>query len=200
MKVAYFIRHSKREDVITHEKHSEANLTKEGIVIAEEFGKGLFSSFKNINIYSSPIPRCIQTGEAILSSNIKKGHLETSRILGNPGAFVYGNALEIFNKLGTVGVVQAINNGEKLPYINKQETGVKFLFNYVKKQTKKAEEKTVSLFITHDAIIAPFINFYLDEVFSEEHWIEFIGGVKINFEEDSVQVQRHYGKKLGSLL
>lgn len=111
-------------------------------------------------------------------------------MLGEPGPFVFGDAADIFVKLGTAGVVEAMETGESLQYIRKEEEGTKILLDYLRAETEKSDNQTANVFITHDACIAPVIHFLIGEFFNQEHWIEFLGGLRIDFDTNSLTIKR----------
>lgn len=195
MKTAYVIRHSKRDEIIDLKAHDLVLLNDEGKTLARNFGKKLSTQHSRIKIISSPIKRCVQTGECILEAFAEKCVIEKSSILGEPGPFVYGDALGNFLELGTAGVVEALENGIELAYMRSEVEGANLLLNFLKQETNKNLPSTASVFITHDSCIAPFINFLTGEYFDETHWIEFLGGLKIQFQEDILNVERIYGKE-----
>ena len=180
MKTAIVIRHSKRDHIENPSEHVKTLLNDEGIELARNLGKLLAKEFKSIKVYSSPIQRCIQT-------------VQLSNVLGEPGPFIYGDAIESFSKLGTTGVVEAIENGKSLPLIRSEAEGTKILLDFVRRETSSSEGDCVTVFVTHDACIAPVINFFTGEFFSENHWIEFLGGLKIKFNTNGLAVERWKG-------
>ena len=190
MKTAFVIRHSERDSVKDPLKHAEVVLNENGKKIAYEFGKDLSRVFPKVRVFSSPIERCIQTGKCIQAAFDDDSEIQISYVLGEPGPFVFGDAADSFVRLGTAGVVEAIENGESLQYIRKEEEGTKILLDYLRKETEKSDSQTATVFITHDACVAPAINFLIGEFFNHEHWIEFLGGLRIDFDTNSLTIKR----------
>ena len=190
MKTAFVIRHSERDSVKDPLKHAEVVLNEEGKRIAYEFGKNLSKTFPKVRVLSSPIERCIQTGKCIQAAFDGDSEIQISNMLGEPGPFVFGDAADIFVKLGTAGVVEAMETGESLQYIRKEEEGTKILLDYLRAETEKSDNQTANVFITHDACIAPVIHFLIGEFFNQEHWIEFLGGLRIDFDTNSLTIKR----------
>lgn len=195
MKTVFVIRYSKIEEIENIQANWNTTLTEDGFQMAKCFGETLASSFKKVKIFSSPIQRCIDTGKAIMFVQDEKQDIEISNVLGTTEVFFSGNSAESFEKSGTAGVMQAINNRENPLFIDSQGKNVKILFDYIKEQMKFADEDSVSVFITHDSILAPFINYFLDENFKEEHCIESIGGLKFQFDDNIMNVSRWKGEK-----
>ena len=190
MKTAFVIRHSERDSVKDPLKHAEVVLNENGMRIAHEFGENLSKSFSKVRVFSSPIERCIQTGKCIQAAFDDNSEIQISDVLGEPGPFVFGDAMESFVMFGTVGVVERIEKGTSMPFIRKEEEGTKVLLDYLRSETEKSDEATANVFITHDACIAPVINFLTGEVFDKNHWIEFLGGLKIQYDKDLINIKR----------
>ena len=190
MKTAFVIRHSERDSVKDPLKHAEVVLNENGMRIAREFGESLSSTFSKVRVFSSPIERCIQTGKCIQAAFKDDSEIQISNVLGEPGPFVFGDAIESFVTLGTVGVVERIEKGISMPFIRKEEEGTKVLLDYLRNETDKSDGLTANVFITHDACIAPAINFLIGEFFNQEHWIEFLGGLRIDYDTNSLTIKR----------
>lgn len=190
MKTAFVLRHSERDSVKDPLKHAEVVLNENGKRIASEFGKNLAKHYSKVRVFSSPIERCIQTGKCIQAAFDDDFEIQISNVLDEPGPFVFGDAADIFVKLGTTGVVEAMETGESLPYIRKEEEGTKILLDYLRDETEKSDNQTANVFITHDACIAPAIHFLIGEFFNQEHWIEFLGGLRIDFDTNSLTIKR----------
>lgn len=193
MKEAFIIRHSKREHVARVQEHAKAQLTKEGIAAAEDLGKWFAENFQKVKVYSSPIDRCVDTGRCIQRAFSNNTDIVISSMMGEPGPFVYGDAIESFNKLGTVGVVVALEEGRTLPLIRSKEEGTQLLIDHVLDELRIAEDGTALVFVTHDACVAPAINLLAGEFFDEKHWIEYLGGLEIQINEGEPVITRFKG-------
>lgn len=190
VKTAFVIRHSDRDSVKNPLNHAVVLLNAEGEKLAREFGKKLAQEFSKIRIFSSPIQRCIQTGKCIQEAFDDDSEVQLSTVLGEPGPYVFGDTADLFVTLGTVGVVEGIENGTPPPFNRKEEEGAKILLDYLRAETVKSDEQTANVFITHDACIAPVIHCFTGEYFNKEHWIEFLGGLKIQFGEGMLNIKR----------
>ena len=83
-----------------------------------------------------------------------------------------------------------IENGTPPPFNRKEEEGAKILLDFLRTETDKSDEITANVFITHDACIAPVIHCFTGEYFNKSHWIEFLGGLKIQFGEGMLNIKR----------
>lgn len=186
----YVIRHSKRDEITNPMDHKKVLLNTEGILMAQKWGESLSQEFDKIMVYSSPVERCIQTAKCILEVFNEYKEVFLSDMLGEPGPFIYGNAWKSFERFGTIGVVERLEKGEALPYIRNEAEGVRNFLNYMRSEANKTDANTALVFITHDACIAPIINFFTGEYFCKDHWIEYLGGLKFQFNNSSLTIQR----------
>ncbi len=197
MGIAFLIRHAERNSILNPRDHTVELLNEKGKTEATYLGIELSKAFSSIAIYSSPITRCIQTGEYIAKAFRDDINIHTSSILGNPGPFVFGDAMDSFESLTTKGVVASMIKEKRLPFIRSIAEGSKILLDFIQKETDRYGNNVAVIFISHDAIVAPFINFLTNEEFNQSHWIEFLEGIKISFNsngnEKSLQFQRVYG-------
>lgn len=199
MGIAFLIRHAERNRIINPKKHATVLLNEKGKTEATNLGFELSKIFSSIVIYSSPINRCIQTGKCLAQTFGENISIYTSNILGEPGPFVFGDAMNSFESLTTKGVVDSMIKRKQLPFIRSIDEGSKILLDFIQKETNKYSSKIAVIFISHDAIVAPFINFLTHEKFNKSHWIGFLEGIKILFDtntnKECFQVQRIYGAK-----
>ena len=145
----YLIRHAEKIDSTMYSK-----LTDKGKSDSFLYGKNLkYNNIKINLIISSPIERCIQTAQ-----KISEGHgyieIEESTLLGNPGIFINNGdrAMEIFNNYKLIDIINMQLSRQDLDGFNKIEAATKKLLSFMENQ------KDNILYISHDAIITPFIN------------------------------------------
>lgn len=146
----YLIRHAEKLDNSVH-----AKLTRKGLSDSYLYGKNLRVNNINIDlIISSPIERCIQTAKKI-SSGYGDIKIKESTLLGNPGIFVNDgdSAMEIFNNHTLVDIINMLLSGQKLNGFNKIDVATKKLLLFMENQRDN------TLYVSHDAIITPFIHF-----------------------------------------
>jgi len=60
-----------------------------------------------------------------------------------------------------------------------------------KSKFKKIENNSILILVTHDAIVAPFINFYFNEWFDENNWVDFLDGVFITKKSNQITMNRN---------
>jgi len=192
--IAIIIRHADREH-ITPGKNEDEPLNETGKINSIRFGEKL-SIFNGVKIFTSPVGRCIQTGEAIIKGFQKQGCISQSNILGEPGPFVLDGQLagQMFNEFGTKCIVEKQIAGEKIIGIRPLADGCKLLKNYIVSKMNMKIEGNILIFISHDAIIAPFIYKYTREKFGRENWLDFLDGITLMKENKNILFIRN-GKK-----
>ncbi len=145
----YLVRHAEKLDSSVH-----AKLTSKGLSDSYLYGENLKSNNIKIDlIISSPIERCIQTAKKI-SEGYGDIKIKESTLLGNPGIFVNNGdkAMEIFNNYKLVDIINMQLSGQELNGFNKIDVATKKLLLFMENQRDNI------LYISHDAIITPFIN------------------------------------------
>jgi hypothetical protein len=192
-KLCLIIRHSERNHIPKGKHDIETLLNEKGIQRAKEFGE-ILKPFENIKIISSPVERCRETAKYILEGfGCREKEILLSNVLGEPGPYVYDGkvAVHYFINQSVYEVVKRQQNGEILNGIYPIEKGSKILFNFVVNEFQKIENKTILVLVTHDAIVAPFVNFYFNEWFDEKNWVDFLDGVFITKKSNQTIMNRN---------
>lgn len=166
--------------LIRHAEKSPAGeqyLTSQGLDDALNYGKQLKQQGMQLDeIISSPVKRCIQTSEKIVEGLQSGINIQKSHLLGEPGIFVTDDkeAATLFDKFTVCEVINKIIKGEELPGFLPIEDDCTPLIDEI--QTKIALNRSV-LYISHDAIIMPFIA-YLSRIkeISESEIIDYLDG------------------------
>jgi broad specificity phosphatase PhoE len=184
---AILIRHSERNHIPDGVHDIITPINAQGEIIATELGKTM-RSFESIKIISSPVDRCVQTGNAIMKGFGTQSAISYSNLLGDPGPFVFDCevAKDHFINMTCKTVVETQIAHKELAGIRPIEEGSEILKRYIVLEMQNNTPNNLLIFITHDAILAPFIFQYTGEKFNHEHWIDFIDGVA--FIEKSEQV------------
>jgi hypothetical protein len=123
----------------------------------------------------------------------RNGSVLQSNILGEPGPFVVDRKLagEAFKELSTYGVVENQIAGVEITGISPLAEGCERLKNFIVSEMNMNPSGNLLVFITHDAIVAPFIYQYTGEKFDKEHWIAFSDGAIITKEGENIQMTRN---------
>lgn len=177
-KTALLIRHADRNIIPQGSLGDEIQLNTRGKQNAFNFGKKLIN-FPVNKFYTSPIMRCRQTAKHTIKGYKKEVRVETSTVLGDPGAYVYKPEAigEYYLKKGFEAIYKEYITGKKVPGLRGEE-GSTILYNFLKEKTEK---EGLTIFITHDVLIAYFNFHRKGKVYTKENWIPFLGGVLLEF-------------------
>jgi len=192
-KLCLIIRHSERNHIPKGKHDIETLLNENGIKRAKDFGKVL-RYFEDIKIISSPVERCRETAKYIYEGFGKKeNEILLSKVLGEPGPYVYDGkiAVNYFINQSVYEVVKRQQNGEILNGIYPIEKGSKILFDFAVNEFQRIENKNILILVTHDAIVAPFVNYYFKEWFDENNWVDFLDGVFITKNYNQIIMNRN---------
>lgn len=160
------IRHAEREPFRRGEPGSSKNLTERGKAQAEALAHALPPIRA---AYASPMPRCMQTASLIAGKPAA-----ASKMLGDPGAFIFDNALshEFYCRTSTVAAIRSYIEGASLPGHYPITEGAERMLSYLK---STAEDRGVVLCVTHDAFAVSLIAVLTGADFSND-WLDFLDG------------------------
>jgi len=177
-KVALIIRHADRERIPAGVHDVKTPINKLGEKNAKQIGASL-RQFDSIKIITSPVNRCVQTGNAIIDGFGKQSQISQSKLLGEPGPFVVNGELakKYFVDLGCFCTVKMQIKNQIMEGIRPTKEGSELLTKFVIDEMKNYTLGNLLVFVSHDAILAPFIFHYTGETFDEKNWISFLDGV-----------------------
>jgi len=166
------------------------NLTQKGLDDASNYGKELTQQGISFDrVISSPIKRCVQTSENIIKGMGSAIKIQESTLLGNPGIFVTDDqqAGKVFETLSVCTVINHTLQGKVLPGFLPIDKACKKLINEI--QTQIDANKS-SLYVSHDAIIMPFIGYILKiNQFTEAEIVDYLNGYTIKKTLDGLCVR-----------
>ncbi|MBL4865719.1 MAG: histidine phosphatase family protein [Pseudomonadales bacterium] len=184
-------RHSIREKAASKRVSYKLPLTKEGVLLAEQWGELL--TWPVESFYSSAVGRCVDTAKAMARGQLTEGSLvdaksiNTEDILMEPGSYVSDMALAgpIFNRIGPLRFASQHLSEEITAGVVSPQAGAKRFFEYF--QAKTGSVNTLSVHVTHDTILAALV-YHLLEVseISEDHWPWMMEGLFIWFDQGFV--------------
>ncbi|MBR3070611.1 histidine phosphatase family protein [Fibrobacter sp.] len=181
-RIAVLLRHSERGEIPAGSFGTEVMLSENGIKEAISFGEKI-ADLKITHIFCSPIDRCVQTAQFIkegLTGKQQNIQITQETQLGTPG-FHIANA-DIAGKAyldyGCSGVFEHFSQGEKIPGIASVESLKTDAMQWIKDKTS---QNGITLFVTHDALIAHFAYANKIHTYTKENWIQFLDGIIIVF-------------------
>jgi len=177
-KIALLIRHADRNKIPEGSFGDEVELNTKGKQNAFQFGEQLID-YKINKVFSSPVKRCVQTGKQIVKAYKQSVDIEVNNLLGEPGAFIENpqEVGEYFLKFGYEKMYHDYVSGIKIPGIRGRD-GFEILYQFIKENTIN---EGITIFVTHDIVIANFDFHFSGKIYSKENWILFLGGLVLEF-------------------
>lgn len=183
--VALFTRHSIREQAKQGFAGYDVPLTPEGVRLAEAWGSRLGRPLHAA--WSSPVGRCVDTAKAMLAGAARQDLEITPHLqLVEPGCFVKDirTVGPLFLQMGPVEFANH-HFGVPLRGIRSPAAGTLRLLDFVRGGL--GDPGTLSLFVTHDTILAACIYTLLGiERIEQDHWPWMMEGAFLWFEEQEV--------------
>ena len=175
--VSLVIRHAEREDIPAGSFGHDVNLTAEGTLAAEQLGVAL-SERRALTVVSSPVPRCVQTAQAMLRGAGTSAEVLTDRHLGDPGAFIVDaeTAGPLFLKLPIPEIARRqLHYSAPLPGMRPTPEGVENLLELA--TSPLGDNGRLHVFVTHDIILSVFVASIIDSSLEETGWPDFLEGL-----------------------
>ena len=164
------IRHAEREDIPAGTFGHEVNLTAGGTLAAEQLGAAL-SENRALTVVSSPVPRCVQTAQAMLWGAGSAAQVAKDPRLGGPGAFIVDaeTAGPLFLELPIPEIARRqLHDTAPLPGMRPTSEGVEILLELA--TTSMGESGRMHVFVTHDIILSVFVASIIDSSLEETGW------------------------------
>ena len=177
--VSLIIRHAERAEIPAGTFGHDVNLTAEGTCAAEGLGAAL-SGDRGLTFLSSPVPRCIQTAQAMLRGAGLSSEIHTDPRLGGPGAFVIDpeTAGQLFLELPVPEIARRqIQDASSLPGMRPTSEGIEMLLDLVTSPLGK--EGRLHVFVTHDIILSVFAASILRSSLEEIGWPDYLEGLLV---------------------
>ena len=183
------VRHAEREPITPGADVLSVPLTPFGLESAKQFG-ALFRHHSTRFFYSSPVGRCMDTLIAILEGlgfSPKEAARKATphRIMADAYINDPEKAKHVYVAKDPEQTILDYTAGAETPGFAPVGRGARTLLNFI---LDHMENKTLSLFVTHDALIMPFKKHFVGEHFSRDNWLPFLDGCVIYREENRVFV------------
>lgn len=170
--VAGLLRHAERQPFLPGDFGNEVTLTEKGIVSCQSLANKLNTQL--IQLYTSPVKRCLQTAE-LLSSTAKFSCFKTSNLLGDPGIFIIDRhqAHDYCTQHDPVTMVRHLLSQQRNPagFCYSTEASVFELIQYL---LNAATEPGLTLFITHDSILSVVLGIIFEQIELDELWPDYL--------------------------
>ena len=165
---ALVLRHAERGEIPTGTFGVDVSITANGVVSARRLGE-MLSGRRRVSVTSSPVPRCVQTAEAILQGAGRNIDVVLDRRLGDPGPFVEDPEVAgpLFLKSDVLDIVRhQLSDSEPTPGMRPTSDGVRVLLDLV--ATGLESRGLLNAYVTHDSIlivlVARLFGMSIDEV------------------------------------
>lgn len=181
------IRHAETESRSNRETPTDAEISEAGRAASKEFGRMFSRQFGRPRLVkSSPVKRCVDTAQEFISCFDKSCDPELSSILGSPGCFVADEELaaENFRRYGVERVALRLARGDKLPGMRHIYDGVRMLLSEAIADLETI--KGAGVYVTHDAILVPFILHCTRQAVVKANWPGFLEGVGLWRDSDGL--------------
>ena len=185
--VALVLRHAEREPITPGTYGNDVPLTERGTHSARRLGEAL-SSRASSAIITSPLPRCVQTAQAVIDGANRNGAAVADHRLGNPGPFVTAPELSgpTLLEIGPRAMAQCqLTEKEPPPGMRATDQGVELLLNLIRPHL--ADRGLVSLFITHDLVLAVLVGSLYRLNVGEFDWPDYLDALVVWKQSDRLR-------------
>lgn len=185
--VMLLLRHSARGPLPVGEAGNDVRITKAGKHHAEEFGRRLGVQIRSLQ--SSPVPRCIQTANALREGANPNLDITMSQLLGDPGVYVLDGDLAWSNweRLGHEEVMRRlVSEDEPLPGMAQPDEAAQLLLSHMLKSA--GDSCGLHLFVTHDSVITATVSRLQGSPHGPSDWPFFLEGALFWQSEEGVHV------------
>ena len=178
-KLALLIRHADRERIPDGDFGNDVPINEKGQKNAIELGKKLQGHTVN-KIFTSPIPRCIQTAEHISRGYGTSLEIVVSKCLGDPGLHVVDESLsgEFYLQHGFDEMYRRFMAREEIPGTRGADAYRAAMTDFLNQNTA---DKGLTLFITHDSLIAFYDYALRGIVYTKDRWVKYLTGMIIKY-------------------
>ena len=185
---ALLIRHAERPNFSVLNFRNDTPITANGLEESRKLGKWLQGQ-DFTGLFSSPVHRCLQTCEGIRQgADLSHLPITTKAGLGEPGSYIV-NPLVVFAYFLTtdVSVVirRFISRGRMSGFLPLKEGSVRILKDLL---SDLSRDNTRNLYVSHDAVLAPFISYFTGQRFEDTDWINYLDGVFIAVKDGEVRL------------
>jgi broad specificity phosphatase PhoE len=183
--VAILVRHAERPPLSAGEIGDDLSITEEGDRAARRLGAVLGPRIASIA--TSPVRRCRETAAAILAGAEVSLEPRLDRLLGDPGVFVSdpAQAWENWLRLGNAAVIEHLaTSSSVLAGMAEARGAAGRLLRMLEAAT--GEGTGVHLFVTHDAVLAPFVSRALG--IAHVLWPDFLAAAVVWSDGDALRI------------
>jgi broad specificity phosphatase PhoE len=186
---ALLIRHAEREPITDGEAMYVAPLTERGKADARQLGRSLKGHRLNA-FFSSPVPRCVETNVSVLEglgfdTEEARQRARPHPVLAEAYMEDFEKARRVFKLADPEQIILDYTSGMPVPGFGTIERGAKALLDFIR---ENVSEGTLSVFVTHDALIMPFKRHFQGTSYTRDNWLTFLDGCVIRVEGQEMYI------------
>ncbi|MEI8085627.1 MAG: histidine phosphatase family protein [Paludibacter sp.] len=181
-KLALLIRHGDREQIPQGEFGNEILLNEKGRKNSLAFGVAL-KEFPVKRIFTSPIPRCAQTAELIAEGYGNNLEIISTKCLGDPGLHTADEKIagEYYLAHGLHEILKMFMRNDPVPGVSNVQHLKSIMTKFLHESTN---ENGLTVFVTHDSLIAMYHYCLNKTVYTEDNWVNYLDGLVYKFEDE----------------
>lgn len=184
---ALMVRHAERPNFSVLNFRGDTPITGKGLADSRHLGTELIGQ-RLTGVFSSPVLRCLQTSGGILEGAGLSLPVTTRKLLGEPGSYIV-NPLLVFTYFLRADVPCVIRKfiarGSMNGFAPLREGSVRILNELLADLSRPGVR---NLYVSHDAVLAPFISYFTGNKFGEDEWVDFLDGIFLTVDEDGVRL------------
>ena len=173
--VAVLLRHSVRDHLPPGDAGYAIPITPVGAALGRELGALVGSRLRTL--HASPLPRCVQTAEAIRAGAVVDIPVDRDRLLGDPGVYVIDDARAAMSwkEQGHEGVMaHLVSEDRPLPGMADPAPAARFLVRHM--LAIAGNRSGLHLFVTHDSVVTATAARLLGEPLGRDAWPWYLEG------------------------
>ena len=178
---AIILRHAEREEIPAGTYGAEVPLTVRGVSTAEQLGAVLSDrglAQRPLSVTSSPVPRCVQTAQAIRRGGGQPGAAVLDWRLGDPGPFVVKaeESGPLFLQVGILEIARRqLSDDLPPPGMRPTSAGIELLLGLTAHSLE--QQGRLNIYVTHDAILAVLAAWLYRAPIEEIIWPGYLDGL-----------------------
>ncbi len=177
----FILRHAEKQLADNIYDDITITLTELGVKSSKQLGQQLAEFYPQIEIVrTSFILRCLETAKHMFSVYPAKVSIISDSVLGGDGAYVADNILaaEHFKMLpNRKDIFIEMQLGKKFAGMSDLEGGTNILLNKIAYDLDNTSRP--GFYITHDCILALFVNSMTDIIVDDKNWFQYLDGICI---------------------
>ena len=173
--VAVLLRHSVRDHLPPGDAGYAIPITPVGAALGRELGALVGSRLRTL--HTSPLPRCVQTAEAIRAGAVVDIPVAGDHLLGAPGVYVIDDAraATIWKEQGHQGVMaHLVSQDRPLPGMADPAPAARFLVRHM--LAIAGNRPGLHLFVTHDSVVTATAARLLGKPLGRDAWPWYLEG------------------------